>query len=296
MISYNPPRNNCPLCGGLCVPHFRIKHPEYPFSTSLCRTCGFVFMNPSFSEDTLTSFYTDTYYSGDSSYVYIDERKLEKASGYVWNARLKSIKRYVKNGRFLDVGCSFGGFLDCAKNKGFTPYGIEVSEYSGGYAKKRFGETIHIGTLENCPFEKSTFSIITMIEVIEHLQNPVSALRKCYSMLKPGGMMLIQTADMNGWQAVNAGQDYHYFLPGHLSYFTAESLEKVLLDSGFSHCKIFRPVDFGLLPKLMKSRKGFTKLSDYKKWFNIASYHLRGKFSRKGRPMTSSMVIYAFKD
>jgi SAM-dependent methyltransferase len=296
MISYNPPFDRCPICGDSCVPHFRIPHPEYPFATSRCPSCGFVFMNPPFSDETLTSFYTGAYYSGSSSFSYIDERKQEKAAGYVWNARLSNIRRFIKKGNFLDVGCSFGGLLACAEKKGFSPYGIEVSDYSGSYAKKRFGDHIHIGTLESCPFPDSFFSVITMIELIEHLGDPLAALRKCYLLLKPGGMLLVQTADMNGWQALNAGQEYHYFLPGHLSYFTADSLEYAAKKAGFSRCIFFRPVDFGLLPKLRKSRASFTKLSDYTKWLTIAWYHLRGKFTKKGKPLTSSMVMYAFKD
>lgn len=253
-------------------------------------------MNPCFSDETLKSFYTDSYYSGSSSFSYIDERKQEKAAGYVWNARLDTIRKYVTSGNFLDVGCSFGGFLSCAEKKGFIPYGIELSEYSGKYAGERFGKNIHIGTLESNSFSKSFFSVITMVELIEHLEDPAAALKKCYDLLKPGGMLLIQTADMNGRQAIDAGPEYHYFLPGHLSYFTAESLEKTAREAGFSRCKFFRPVDFGLLPKLRKSRYNFKKFFDYINWFKIAGYHLRGKFTKNGHPVTSSMVMYAFKD
>jgi SAM-dependent methyltransferase len=251
-------------------------------------------MNPAFSDETIHSFYTSGYYSGFSSFSYIDERSIENYSKYTWNARLSTIRRYIRSGNFLDVGCSFGGFLSCA-SKHYAPYGIELSEYSGTHARERFSENIHIGTLFDAPFENNFFSVITMVELIEHLKDPMKALVKCRELLTESGILLIQTADMNGWQAVDAGEQYHYYLPGHLSYFTADALRDALFRAGFSSVKIFRPVDFGLLPKLLKSRGSFTSVKDYKRWFDIAKYHIKGKFTKKGRPLTSSMTVYAFK-
>jgi 2-polyprenyl-3-methyl-5-hydroxy-6-metoxy-1,4-benzoquinol methylase len=251
-------------------------------------------MNPAFSDATIQSFYTGDYYSGSSSFSYIDERTIEKYSKYTWNARLATIRKYVKQGNFLDIGCSFGGFLSCA-SKYYTPYGIELSEYSGSHARERFADTIHIGTLFDTPFQNDFFSVITMVELIEHLKDPMNALIRCRELLTDTGMLLIQTADMNGWQAIDAGKKYHYYLPGHLSYFTADSLSDALRRAGFSRIKIFRPVDFGLLPKLLKSRGSFASLKDYKRWFDIAKYHFKGKFSFNKHPLTSSMTIYAFK-
>ena len=73
------------------------------------------------------------------------------------------------------------------------------------------------------------------------------------------------------------------------------NLTRALLRAGFSKVKVFYPVEFGLLPKLQKSRGDFTKLSDYKKWYAIAKYHMLGKIHWKNYALKSSMVIYAFK-
>jgi 2-polyprenyl-3-methyl-5-hydroxy-6-metoxy-1,4-benzoquinol methylase len=294
MITFDSPYSSCPLCGGKYTGQYCIQHKTHSFETSRCTACGFIFMNPAFSDETIHSFYSSDYYSGLSSFSYIDERSIEKYSKYTWNARIASIRRYIKNGNFLDVGCSFGGLLSCASGC-FTPYGIELSEYSGAHARERFAENIHIGTLFDAPFTNGFFSVITMVELIEHLKDPMKALIKCRELLTDSGMLLIQTADMDGWQAIDAGEQYHYYLPGHLSYFTANALSNALIRAGFSRIKIFRPVDFGLLPKLLKSRESFTSLKDYKRWLDIAKYHIKGKFKKKGRPLTSSMTIYAFK-
>jgi SAM-dependent methyltransferase len=251
-------------------------------------------MNPQYGDRTLASFYTRDYYSGSSGFSYVDERIDYKFYNYVWNARIRKILKYSRNGNFLDVGCSFGGFLQCA-SRYFTPYGIEISKYSADHAKTVFGKNIFNGTVENAPFKNNSFDVITMIEVAEHLGDPRKTFSIAFSLLKKNGLLVIQTADMNAWQAINAGDTYHYFLPGHLSYFSEESLRRLLTGIGFSKIHVYRPVEFGLLPKLLKSRASFKKITDYFKWKQIIFYHIKGFFRFKGKPLTSSMVVYAVK-
>lgn len=292
---YKNPLNNCPLCGSDNIGFlYNIPHPEYPFSVSRCGSCRFIFMNPRFMDDVIKSFYGKNYYQGSASYSFLDERKIEKFSAYAWNARIKTIQSYKKTGRFLDVGCSFGGFLEQAK-KYYAPYGIEYSSHSGSFAKTRFGNSIHIGTLNDHPYPRHFFSVITMIELIEHLEHPFESLSECHRLLEPGGVLVIQTADMAGWQARIKGKNYGYYLPGHLSYFTQNNLSQVLKKIGFDRIRTYHPTDFGCLPKLLKSRGSFTSPIHYFRWLRITVYHLMGKIHGPGFKATSSMVIYAIK-
>ena len=177
----------------------------------------------------------------------------------------------------------------------FKPYGVELSEYSGKYARTLFGDNIHIGTLYNHPFTNDSFSVITMIEMIEHSNDPVFVLKESYKLLHKKGLLLIQTANMNGLQAKLLRQNYAMFMPGHLSYFTMRNLSDLLKKIGFQSIKIFYPVEFGLLPKLLKSRYNFNSKIDYLKWLRIAYYHYISKIRFSNFALTSSMVIYAFK-
>lgn len=288
-------RECCPVCGSSDIKEkYRIERYDLHFNTDICTSCGFIFMNPLFDDNTIKNFYSEEYYSGRADYSYIDERSIKKYSGYVWDSRINVIRKCIGSGNFLDVGCSFGGFLESA-SKYYTPYGIEMSEYSCSHAKEIFGETVHCGTLADHPFPEKSFSVITMIELIEHLDDPASAVRECFRLLDDGGLLLIQTANMEGKQAKDLGPDYEYFMPGHLSYFSRRNLIMLLKKCGFRNVKVFLPVEFGLLPKLLKSRGSFRTFSDYKAWFRIASYHLKSKIHFGDFALTSSMVIYAFK-
>jgi 2-polyprenyl-3-methyl-5-hydroxy-6-metoxy-1,4-benzoquinol methylase len=285
----------CPLCNSEdIIKQYTITRfkPELPIDR--CLKCNFLFMNPRLKDSYLNELYSKNYYKGNTDFSYQDERKLIKYSNYVWNKRLQNIRKFVKTGNFLDVGAAFGGFMQAA-SKYYNAYGIELSKYAGLYAQKTFKEKLHIGTLSSQKFEKNFFNVITMIELIEHLENPCQALQKCFDLLKPGGLLLIQTANMNGHQARKLKDGYHYFLPGHLSYFTFSNLKMALRKTGFSKVIPYYPTDFGLLPKLLKSRHSFKNIFDYYKWFKIALYHFKSKIKYKGDPLTSSMVIYAIK-
>lgn len=252
-------------------------------------------MNPQLDESSEKALYDSGYYTGNSDYTYYDERTSERYARYVWNARLNTIRQYIPDGNFLDVGCSFGGFMKAASEY-FTVFGIEPSEYSGAYARQRFGDSpIHIGTLSDHSFPYDNFSVITMIEVLEHIKNPYNALVECFHLLKKNGLLVIQTANMDGWQAKVHKNNYGYFLPGHVSYFSKANVTNALYAVGFKKITVFQPVDFGLLPKLMKSRMNVTSSLDYIQWIRIALYHYASKIHCGNFAVTSSMVVYAVK-
>lgn len=292
---FGPPRPGCPLCDDTRItPLYTIARYSPPFRVDRCSSCGFIFQNPPFSEQTINGFYGDAYYEGGAEYSYHDERASERFSAYVWDRRLRVIRRHVRGGNFLDVGCAFGGLLARAARH-FTPFGIELSEYSASHARKAFGDHIHTGTLADHPFPGDFFSVITMIEVLEHLPDPAGAVRECRRLLKENGLLVLQTANMDGLQARVQKDRYAYFMPGHLSYFSKRNLTGLLKEAGFRRVIVYHPVEFGLLPKLQKSRHTFKKLSDYKSWPRIALYHCLSKVRLGSFSLTSSMVIYAFK-
>ena len=258
-----------------------------------CHQCGLLAIAPDarIPEDIL---YTENYYNGTDVFSYKDERKQEYYEKFVWNARIKNIKIFKQQGNFLDIGSSFGGLLAAAKSSGFNPTGLEVSAFSANYSKNRGIPTIQKNFLA-ARLPENSFDVVTMIEVLEHLSNPAKVFSKLQKIINKNGLLIIQTANFDAWQAIDQGPDYHYFLPGHYYYYNKDLLTRILKENGF-HKFIFYPgVDFGLLPKLLKSRGNFKSVFDYLSWFKIAFYHLKSGIIYKNKPLTSSMVLYAFK-
>jgi len=261
-------------------------------------------MNPRFSLSELMAFYDQGYYEGNNDYSYQDERKHWKGSQYVWKARIQTLLKHYREKpvtetislKLLDIGCSFGGLLYVAQQMGIDSYGLDVSDYAVEYARNLLGQhKIHHGVLDAARYPDDFFDFVTMIEVIEHLDDPAQVLKEIYRILRPGGIALIQTANMAGQQAIKAGANYHYYLPGHLFYFTADNLQEYARKIGFSHFHCFHGVEFGLLPKLKKIKHTFQTWKDYPKWISISLYHLKSKIHWNNFALTSSMVTYLFK-
>ncbi len=289
----------CRLCGKSDLRlKYKINVFEPHFNVYACPDCGFE--QREFSEKDAYGFYDEGYYKGKNNFSYLDEREQEEASRIVWTARMKRLlcwdRSIEEQKSFLDVGCSFGGLMTTAEDFGYESYGVEVSEYSGDYARKRFGkQKVFVGNVETLPLPDSRFSIVTMVEVIEHLYQPRRALQNIFRSMTSGGVILIQTADMDGLQARWQKSHYHYYLPGHLSYFNRHNLRKLMEETGWTDIRFIGGVEFGLIPKLRKSRRSFKGLRDYLKWITIARYHFLSKITLGSWHLTSSMVMVGCK-
>lgn len=299
----------CPICSSQATKfYFTHQGFEKPFSLYVCEHCKSYFQYPLPAK--IEDYYQKEYFSGLANFSYQDERNLFGGAKHVWDSRLKNICKYSKKEykkeevTFLDVGCSFGGLVQRA-SRYFAAYGLDLSAYAvkegNAWAKlqcqnKNF-KGLYQGTLLQLPkaIASQHFDVITLIEVIEHLENPRAAMQSAYNLLKEDGMLVVQTANFEGWQAIKKGKDYHYFLPGHLNYFTDSGMRLMLDNIGFRRYRAFYPVDFSLWAKLKKSRHGFKNFQDYQRWLKIFYYHISGKLFFKGRPLQSSYVLYAFK-
>jgi SAM-dependent methyltransferase len=300
----------CPVCESTNTFFYgEISRFEKPFSIRKCGDCDSSYQYP--PPKNSDAFYTGDYYSGGADYSYVDERKIDKYARYVWDARIRKLQKFHKDGIFLDVGCSFGGLTRSA-SKYYRAYGIDISDYAvkqGNKFSKQIAHITHISNNENfrglfqgdlinfsiSEIKNSSVAVISMIEVAEHLENPAEHFKKAWQLLMPGGIFLIQTANMTAYQAESAGLDYHYYLPGHITYFSERGLETLLKKTGFTSVIKYFPVEFGLMPKLQKMRGGFTSWRDYFRWFKVARYHVVSFFRYKNMPLTSSMVVYAIK-
>ena len=125
---------------------FNVNHFKPSFKIYECMESGFQFQDIDYKD--AYRFYEEGYYTGSSSFNYQDERKMEEASRIVWKARIKKLLQVSHSGNYLDIGCSFGGLMQTANEAGFEVYGAEVSNFSGEYSEKRFGNNkIFIGNI-----------------------------------------------------------------------------------------------------------------------------------------------------
>jgi len=298
---------SCPLCENRNPSHlWTITRFEQPFDIKVCPDCSMIYQDPLPEAHQVEELYDQAYYTGQGGqgrYTYLDERTNPRGHRAVNRARIRFLLRIWRRLRdpasqtpeypvFLDVGCSFGALVQEAQMAGCDAHGIDIS----GYAVQegiRAGLDIRKATPESLPSWSSPLDLVTMIEVIEHLPDPASALRSLARAMQPGGILVIQTANMDGRQARRAGSAYHYYLPGHLVYFSRKTLTTMLSQCGFDVVRVSYPCEFGLRPKLVKSQGTFRSLLDYRKWLTITRYHLMSKLHWGEFAWTSGMVIHA---
>jgi SAM-dependent methyltransferase len=132
-------------------------------------------------------------------------------------------------GRILDVGCGLGWILS-SLDVGWEKHGIEISKFASNHASQ-FG-TIHTGTLED--FRGSSFDVVLMNHVIEHLPDPIGALDRVHGLLREGGVLILGTPDFDSGAARRYGERFRLLHdPTHISLFSCDSMHRCLRDRGF---------------------------------------------------------------
>lgn len=170
-------------------------------------------------------------YSGDYEFR-VDETSLLRfraMSGRV----VDELKRLHPPGRtLLDIGAGYGTFVEVAISNGFDAVGIEPARNLYKLANSKVKGKILHSDLEN--FTKKNirkYDFISLIHVIEHVKFPKAFLKTVLALLKPGGVLYIETPNSCSHQAIVEGQNYTFLTPpDHTNLFSSNSLQKLLND------------------------------------------------------------------
>jgi 2-polyprenyl-3-methyl-5-hydroxy-6-metoxy-1,4-benzoquinol methylase len=150
-------------------------------------------------------------------------------------------------GKLLDIGCGPGTFIGAALPKFTSAVGVDTSEGMIKYASNNYTDDsltfIHVGN-EAYPFEDESFDAITVIEVIEHLDDCRLdfVMSEVMRLLKPGGQLVISTPNYASWWPIleklvslTGNVDY---TKEHIRHFNKQTLNMFLGKTGFSNIKI----------------------------------------------------------
>jgi len=152
---------------------------------------------------------------------------------------MPSLERFRRTGRLLEIGCSYGYFLEIARRAGWRAEGVEISGYAAGVARSK-GFEIHQGELQALVLDPRSYDVIVMWDVIEHLLNPAEVVERCAELLVPGGTLVARTPNAHalGTRGGLFCLAYRQFVypantPEHVFHFTPESLCSLLRKKGF---------------------------------------------------------------
>lgn len=139
----------------------------------------------------------------------------------------------VKSGHLLDIGCGNGAYIKRIKALGWTVRGIDLDRQAIEYAKAQHLDVME-GDLSVFDGEQELFDVVTANHVVEHVHDPVAFLQSCWRLLKPGGMLRIESPNFNSTGSMEFGESWRGLEPPrHLVLFTHDNMKNCLHKVGF---------------------------------------------------------------
>ncbi len=232
---------NCKLCGGGELERLYTHESGLPLLA--CRNCGLLFFPSAPGKE------REYWFTGGSRHnveVYTDPAVL-RMDRVRFMRYLRLMDAESPRGKLLDYGCGVGTFLKCAQDRGWEAYGLDISERAVSHARAC---GLPVWTLEEhlrgeAPTaQASAFEVVTMWDVLEHVENPHGTLQLVASLLKEGGVLFLETPTVDyplrRWslriaQLTQGRLDWARFLfyPDHTLYFSEATLSQLLQAHGF---------------------------------------------------------------
>ncbi len=201
-----------------------------------CLRCGMVSSIPTLRPDEIVDNYTQVV---DEQYL-----KEEPARRELFAWFLGQIDAFALPGRrLLEVGANVGLFLDVAREHGWDERGVEPSKWAVEEGIRRFGVQLEQGAVEDLEAGTDIADVIVMLDVLEHLNDPLAALRRLRGMINEEGLLVLSTVNLDGLHASLRGEDWPWFIRSHLHYFGEHTLAAMLRSAGF------RMVEWKIAPR-----------------------------------------------
>jgi SAM-dependent methyltransferase len=235
----------CPLCRS---PRTRVSYQLTGYRIVVCDDCGFEFHDGFTGGGGAGDLFSAEYYTERHGTAFGSQLAGDYArdpSAPVYARWLDVIAARSGPGRILDVGSALGTFLAMARDRGFTPRGVEISQFASSFARDRRGLDVFTGDLEHLVADDGSFDVVTFWDALEHVTHPMENLRTARRLLRTGGLLLVTTDNFDALVADVARVLYRgsggllsygmqrVFIDANRSYFTEATLRRALRDAGF---------------------------------------------------------------
>lgn len=259
----NAKLENCPLCGASAAdaPLFRQKTDIVQ-----CPACSLVYLRTHPDEEATMLYYQQ--YADDHSHMRLPKNFDDiRASGLRRDYFMAELLNYAKpTGNMLDIGCGWGAFLANAREKGFTPYGVDVCHKAANFASTVLGIPTVCDQLDDCLFTEAMFDVAVVIHTLEHLMSPAKALQRIHTVLKPGGILAGIVPNIGGFCSTTLKEKWQWLDENtHYVHFTPDTLKATLVKHGFEVLHLYTHTgdyDDPELRRLLAARDGKDANSD----------------------------------
>jgi len=290
-----PYLSTCKLCGS---PRIRPRYglDRIGLTVFECDECSLRFVGDDLPDERIDRLYAQQELA--DYFVALEERHERKFA-----PRLREMRRLgIPSGvRVLDVGCGSGEFPALAAEAGYRAVGVDVSAPSIEAARRARPEVdFRLGTVEDVAREEPEgFDVVTLWDVIEHVQRPHEVVAGCVAALRPGGLIAIGTP--NGDSIYDRAAHVAYSLAPplgrllllqrysewHLQIWTVKTLSRLLRDHGLDVVVARKHRELTATPSLYVKQAGFKRLG--------AIAEATDRFVEAAWPIRNKLTIYARK-
>lgn len=222
----------CPLCNSNNQHQFQVLYSREPvWEIVVCTHCSFTFIPGCYRHGRSTEYYQDDTVAKvvkqGNNWVKLQRQKL----------RLFFLKKFIRQGKILDIGAGWGHFLYAAGEEGFVTKGVERDSTASGYAREELGMDVIQSDFCELP-ESEKFDVITMWDVLEHLDDPVGVIAKCARLTNEEGFLLLQVPQIDSFFARLQKQQWIHLSLEHVNYFNKKTITDLLSQNGYEVLRI----------------------------------------------------------
>jgi len=216
------------------------------FHVVRCTGCGLMRTNPRPTPETMAYYYPEDYgpYKGTQVRT-APSGQPDKANGPLrtWAKRFVDFRSHaiphLQPGRMLEIGCASGAFMHRMARLDWDVHGIEFSATAAARARD-LGYPVFAGSVEDAAETGELNDLIVGWMVLEHLHEPVAALRKLRRMATPHAWLVLSVPDAGSFEFRMFGNAWYALqLPNHLYHFTPTTLTRMLKAAGLAVHRIF---------------------------------------------------------
>lgn len=251
--------SNCPVCNGLltdCLSATDFTVSRETFGIMKCLSCSALITNPRPDKNSISRYYQSEDYishSGTSKGLVNKLYNLAKIFSIDNKCKQTIHESKVKTGRILDYGCGRGDFLLAMKKRGWVIDGIEPDLKTAQVASYQTGISIY--DPDSTALPASSFDVITLWHVLEHVHNLHETIGKLKTLLKNNGVMLIALPNVESFDAHYYKSHWAaYDVPRHLYHFNRKAMF-ALLHKHHLKCTAVKPMALDAFYVSMLSEK-----------------------------------------
>ena len=152
------------------------------------------------------------------------------------------IRKRIRSGKLLDIGCAEGALLKWAERRGYETYGVDISDFAiNEISYRKLSQTqLSVANINSLPFVDNYFDIITCFDVLEHLEDPVIGLWEISRCLSRQGLLVMSTPNINSKGRTWKGENWHGNRnPTHLSLLSPERWIALIEQSKLKSIDVF---------------------------------------------------------